>query len=358
MRRLILPLRRATTHDVGTHREHGAVAVLTAILMIVLLGFAALAVDGGMLYAKRAQLQSGADAAAIAVAQRCAVSLTIADCSSGSPLASSLAQSNTALGQGGIASLSLNTTARTVTATTQPLQPGSQPGSVALFFARALGINSAAVGASAKAMWGSPSAGLAIFPLAFSVCQLKQGTGSAIDGNYQLIRSFGAGGNPSCNYGPANQVVPGGFGWLAQNASQCGASINVATSIGGSAPGNSAPPYCDSLLKGWITSLQAGQRVVVLLPVFTYTAGTGNGATYTIGGFAAFTVIGWNFGGSGAASYYNAYNNTAPNGDSSLSCSGDCKGIIGKFITFVALDNKYDVGPSTAFGATIVRLAQ
>ncbi|WP_413248366.1 pilus assembly protein TadG-related protein [Sinomonas flava] len=352
MRRLTLA-RPPRTHDAAAHPERGAVAVLTAILMVVLLGFAALAVDGGMLYAKRGELQNGADAAAIAVAQKCAASLADPLCSSTSSLASSLAQSNTALGQGGIASLTVNGTARTVTATTQPLEPGSQPGSVALYFARVLGINSAVVGASAQAAWGSPSTGLAPFPLAFSVCQL-QGT---VDGSLQLIQSFGSGVNPACTYGTPGQpaqTVPGGFGWLVQNPNQCGASINVATAIGGSQPGNSGPAYCDSLLQGWISALQAGQRVVVLLPVFVSVSGTGSGATYKLGGFAAFSVKGWNFGGN----VPNYYNNQYPAVSSSLSCSGNCKGIIGRFVTYVALDNKYEVGPSTTFGATIVRLSQ
>ncbi|WP_430296512.1 pilus assembly protein TadG-related protein [Sinomonas sp. B1-1] len=353
MRRLTLA-RPPRTHDAAAHRERGAVAVVTAILMVVLLGFAALAVDGGMLYAKRGELQNGADAAAIAVAQKCAASLTDPLCSSTSSLASSLAQSNTALGQGGIASLTVNGTARTATATTQPLEPGSQPGSVALYFARVLGINSAVIGATAQAAWGSPSTGLAAFPLAFSVCQLQ---GKAIDGGLQLIQSFGSGVNPSCTYGTPGQpaqTVPGGFGWLQQNPNQCGASINVAASIGGSQPGASGPDYCDSLLKGWIAALQAGQRVVVLLPVFTAVSGTGKGAVYTLAGFAAFSVKGWNFGGN----VPNYYNNTAPGGDASLTCSNNCKGIIGRFVTYVALDNKYEVGPSTTFGATIVRLSQ
>ena len=67
-----------------------------------------------------------------------------------------------------------------------------------------------------------------------------------------------------------------------------------------------------------------------------------------------FSVKGWNFGGT----VPNYYNNQSPAVSSSLSCSGNCKGIIGRFVTYVALDNKYEVGPSTTFGATIVRLSQ
>ena len=51
--------------------ERGATAVLFALLLVPMLGFAAIAVDVGALYAERARLQVGADAAAIAVAQDC-----------------------------------------------------------------------------------------------------------------------------------------------------------------------------------------------------------------------------------------------------------------------------------------------
>ena len=43
-----------------------------AILLVPLIGFVAIAVDVGALYAERAQLQNGADAAALAIAQDCA----------------------------------------------------------------------------------------------------------------------------------------------------------------------------------------------------------------------------------------------------------------------------------------------
>ena len=51
--------------------ERGASAVVLALLLVPMLGFAAIAVDIGALYAERARLQVAADAAAIAVAQDC-----------------------------------------------------------------------------------------------------------------------------------------------------------------------------------------------------------------------------------------------------------------------------------------------
>ncbi|AMM33645.1 pilus assembly protein TadG [Sinomonas atrocyanea] len=342
MRRVI------ATYDGGADRERGAVAVVTALLLVVLLAAGALAVDGGMLYAKRAQLQSGADAAAIAVAQKCGASLSDPQCSSTSTLAASLTQSNMYQAQAGIGSLAVNTTAQTVTAVTQPLQPGMQAGSVSLFLAQTLGITSATLGATATAAWGSPSKGIAPFPLAFSVCQVQ----GMVGGAYQLLQDHGSGANPSCNYGPSGAVVPGGFGWLVQNPNQCGATIDIASSEGGSAPGNSPPPNCTTIMQNWVNTLQAGQQIVVLLPVFTAVTGTGSGAVYTLAGFAAFSVIGWNFGSNSPA----VYNNQNPNGSSALACTGNCRGIIGQFINYVDLDSVYQLGPSTSFGATIVKL--
>lgn len=50
----------------GEVRRRGAVVVVTAVLMVVLLGFAALAIDLGHLYVVKTELQSTADAAALA----------------------------------------------------------------------------------------------------------------------------------------------------------------------------------------------------------------------------------------------------------------------------------------------------
>lgn len=357
MRRLILPRRPAPTRgnrtlDGAAHSERGAVALVTAILMVVLLGFAALAVDGGMLFAQRAQLQNGADAAALAVAQKCAASLSDPLCSTTSTLATSLSQSNARAGQAGIASLAISTTSRTVTATTQPVQPGSQPGSIALFFARALGIDSATVGAKAQAAWGSPSAGPAVFPITFSVCQVQ----GFVDGGFQRLQSHSTNINPGCNYGSSGSVVPGGFGWLAQDPGQCGAAIDIAASQVESDPGNKHPSNCDAVLQGWAASIQAGSPPTVLLPVFTSVTGTGRNVVFTLSGFAAFSVQGWKFSGDDGLPY--TYHNTSPAVPASLACDSPCRGIIGKFITYVSLSSAYRLGPSTSFGATIVRLAQ
>ena len=52
--------------------DAGATIVIVALMMVVLLGMGALVIDVGQLYAERRELQNGADAAALAVAQDCA----------------------------------------------------------------------------------------------------------------------------------------------------------------------------------------------------------------------------------------------------------------------------------------------
>ena len=70
IRELARPALRLLRRD-----ERGVVAVLIGLLLgTVLLGLGALVIDVGQLYQERAQLQSGADAAANAVAKSCVVS--------------------------------------------------------------------------------------------------------------------------------------------------------------------------------------------------------------------------------------------------------------------------------------------
>lgn len=59
----------------GLADERGAAAVLVLCSLTLLLGVAAVVVDGGGIRSARAELQSGADAAALAIAKECAYSL-------------------------------------------------------------------------------------------------------------------------------------------------------------------------------------------------------------------------------------------------------------------------------------------
>ncbi|KRE79687.1 TadE/TadG family type IV pilus assembly protein [Arthrobacter sp. Soil763] len=345
-------MRRLGSPVAGGDRERGGIAVVVAILMVALLGFAALAVDVGMLYAERTQLRNGSDAAALAVAQKCAKDINDADCSAASTLARGLANGNAGDGASNVAALLLDKANRTVTVTAGAQEPGKTPNQVSLFLARAMGINSTDVLATSAVTWGSPVKGPTAFPVAFSVCQVR----GHVDGSLQLLQNHGSNANPDCNYGPSGAPVEGGFGWLVSDPGVCGGLIDLAVSEGGSDPGNSSPANCAATLNRWASDLTAGKEVVVLLPVFDRVTGTGNGAVYGLTSFAAFKVAGWKF--SGNSTLPDAFRNTAPTVPSSVACDGNCRGIIGSFIKYVSLADGFTLGPVDANGATIVRLTQ
>ncbi|MET4093204.1 pilus assembly protein TadG-related protein [Arthrobacter sp. UYCu712] len=346
-------MRRLAGQGPDVNRERGGISVIVAILMVVLLGFAALAVDIGMLYSERTQLRNGSDAAALAVAQKCAKDANDPECSATSALARSLASSNAGDGLSNVQSLTLDKAARTVTVTAGAQEAGKEPNQVSLFFARALGINTTEVAAASTVQWGSPLAGPTAFPVTFSICQVQ----NHVDRTLQLLQNHGSNANPDCFYGPSGAPVSGGFGWLTSEPGVCGGLIDLDVAEAGSDPGNSgAPDVCLAILQRWATDMTAGKDVVVLLPVFDEVSGTGSGAVYGLKSFAAFKVQGWKF--SGNDDLPKSFRNTTAYVSSSVACAGNCRGIIGSFIKYVSLADGFTLGPVDAHGATIVRLTQ
>lgn len=329
--------------------ERGGIAVLVAILMVMLLGFAAVSIDVAMLYSERAQLQNGSDAAALMLAHKCAKNEADTNCTATAPMAPDLANKNAVDGLSNVKSIFLDKPNRTVQVTAGAKETGSAPNSVSLFFAGVLGITSAEVTASSSARWGSPLEGTTPFPLAFSVCQVS----GMVDGATQLLQNHTSNANTDCDLGPAGKTVPGGFAWIVQSTGQCGGLVNLAVNQSGSDTGNDGPSNCDAVLNMWAAELGAGRPVTVLLPVYEDVSGTGSGASYDLLAFAAFSVQGWAF--SGADKLPLVYNN-ASSSDKNLQCKGDCRGIIGKFVSYVSLADGYKLGPVSPYGATVVEL--
>nr|WP_217432295.1 TadE/TadG family type IV pilus assembly protein [Pseudarthrobacter oxydans] len=332
--------------------ENGAVSVIVAILMVTLLGFVAIAVDVGVIYSERAQLQNGADASAIALAQKCARNAADPACSTTSTLATSLANQNALDGMSKVHTIELDTTARKVSVTTSAKEAGGPDNSVSLFFADVLGVPTKEVGARGSAIWGSPRAGRTAFPLAFSICQVKDNIG----GGLQRLQEHGKNANADCNYGPSGAAVQGGFGWLVQDAGKCGGTIDLAVSEGGSDPGNNAPGNCATELNRWASDITAGRDVIVLLPVFNKVTGAGAGAIYGLVSFAAFKVTGWKFSGDSSLPYtFQNRASTTTGVTTATECRGECRGIIGSFVKYVSLADGYTLGPVDEYGATIAR---
>lgn len=335
----------------GQERECGAAAVIVALLMVVLLGFAALAVDVGLLYSEKAQLQNGADAGALAIAQACAKDTSSTTCTDPAPsLAKGMADQNSLDGSSNVQSIILDVPNRKVAVTADPLEPGRTDNRVSLHFAGALGIPSASVVAKSTVVWGSPSKGTSPFPLTISRCQV---TDVLIDGSVQLIRSKGDSTTDDCPSTSSGGDTPGGFGWLMQDPGACGAYVDLAMNEAVTNTGNDPPSNCNGVLLSWAADIEAGKSVVVLLPVFDSVIGTGAGTAYDVNAFAAFEIKGWKF--AGASTLPLTFRNRTEWAGTNA-CSNPCRGIIGRFITYTALSSDYELGPVTPYGATVVKL--
>lgn len=349
-------MRRLGPKDAAT--EDGAVSVLVAILMVVLLGFAAIAVDVALIYSERAQLQSGADASAIAMAQECARNSSSTDCSATSPLASELANQNALDGMSEIFAIDLDKTAQKVSVTTSAKETGGEQDSISLFFANVLGFATAEVGARSSAVWGSPRAGRTPFPLAFSMCQVKGNVGSP--GPIQRLQSHSTSGNSAndkCKNASGIEV-PGGFGWLPTAPNSCSSSIDLGADNGwvNSDPGVDHPQICSAVLHNWANELTANRKVTAYLPVFDEVSGQGTNAKFRLTSFAAFEVIGWKFTGADGLPYtFRNLASTTTGVTASTECTGSCRGIIGRFVKYVSLSEDFTLGPVDPNGALIVR---
>jgi len=310
------------------HGERGAISVIVAILLVTLLGFVAIAVDVGVIYSERAQLQSGADASAIAIAQKCGANLTDPLCSTTSTLAATLANQNALDGMSNVNNIQLDKSARTVSVTTAAKQKGAPDNSVSLFFAGVLGIPSKQVGAKASAQWGTPSKGPVILPLAIAYCKLNIPSGGTTGPEQVLEQSVnGCGG------------IPGGFGWIQTTSAKCSITATAGASNNSgiwfsSDTGASVPSTCSQ------TDFNQMNNQTVLLPLYDVATGTGSSGKYYVKGFAAFHVTGYQFASIGWTAGAKVANKT----------------IRGYFVKYVSLAQAFELGNVPDFGASIARL--
>jgi hypothetical protein len=304
------------------HRDRGAVAVLVAVLLGsgVLIGMAALAVDVGNLYAERAQLLSGADAAALRVAQVCADPTTAADCAENpaTELAENYANENANDGATEVAILcgrvadfrgcSEGSPPEALTECIGP--PPAEPipyvevhtstlqsdGKTFLppVFAQAVlgGGFKPTVQACARAAWGPPSRanGLA---LTISACDWNGAKAANFPIGEQAFPVYDE-AKPRCGIPGAPGPGPGldGFRWFTDAGDGC----RMTALVTGKYPvhtGDSKPTqWCGE------QELTALRGRPVLVPVFSDIVRGGGSAEYTVSGFAAFVLTGWNLPGT------------------------------------------------------------
>ena len=303
--------------------DRGAVVATLAIVLGagVLLGMAAVVVDVGRLYAEREQLQSGADAAAWAVAEtcvrepeRCGAGLAAARWYANANAADGAAEVTSVCGRGpGLPACGPAATNRTAclgdapadtayaevrTRTLRPDGGALLPGT----FARAVsGEPDTAVAACARVAWGPPrtARGLAV---TFSTCEWNELTGDGStfwpapeDGlppaSAERVVRLKDNTATTCGAGPSGWDAPGGFGWLDDADGTCSTTVSVDGSFGGST-GNSVSSACRAALADL-----RDRRRPTLIPIYDGVRGNGANTTYHLAGFASFVPTGYYLSG-------------------------------------------------------------
>lgn len=309
-------------------RERGAVAVVVAIFTVVLLGFAALAIDLGSAYSDRQQLQNGADAGALAIAQSCQGGACVTNAGKAQTLlkADSYVKANKLDGQATGSVVAVDWTNGKVT-----VEAASNHEN---WFGGIIGFPTTAVSARASAEWGYVSGGNTL-PLTFSLPCFYAATGGWDGAGKPLVDTTVVIQlkEKTCTF-PAHNEVPGGFGWL--DGTNCVAKVLA----GGwviTDPGLDTPASCKDF--DWTTL----QNQTAVVPIFDEFKGTGSNAEYKIKGLAALTITGYCFG-----------SDAKWNLDK---CPSD-KRIQGKFTLYEDAGGDYSIDPSAPhFGLTTVRLS-
>jgi Putative Flp pilus-assembly TadE/G-like len=310
--------------------ERGGIGVLVALLLSggVLMGMGALAIDAGALYSERAQLQNGADAAALGVARSCAVGV----CAPGA--ATHYADANAADGVSAVSLVCGSGTLGLCPASTgaltdcPPAPPGgsyvdvhtsTQTRNGSALLPPALGrlvvgpgYQGTTVLACAQAQWGPPASATTI-ALTVSACAWERATDdgtsyappppyppnlppSAAFDQVLVLRGRAPAG-AGCPAAPSAQAR-GTAGWTLDGTGMCTLPITGSTYLGSPA-GVISPPCQAALRDAW------SGRSVLAVPVFAAAAGGRAAPVYTLKGFAAFVVTGYSLPGFSAPDWLN-----------------------------------------------------
>lgn len=330
-------MRRLRDSAQNKDRERGAAGVIVALMILVLIGAGAMAVDVGQIYEERAQLQNGADAAALAVANSCAK----AACNTS--LAGALANANANDNASTVRSVDLSVVGQ-VTVSTSTKNGKSGAGFLDKMFSSALNTPAVTVGASATASWTNvPAPGA--FPLVFDQCQA--GLKYAPPGTTVIIKEHG---KSPCVGSPSGHHIPGGFGWLVENGT-CQATPNSSGWVN-SAPGNGKfPSDCTSTTAAWAAAIDFSQNKFATAFFPLYDDGNGNGANgqFHVMGYAMVEIHGWDFVQN---------SDGLPPGKADPACSGlggSNRGICGQLLKIVPATAAGLVG-GPFYQSTVVKL--
>ncbi len=307
----------------GTRDERGAVAVMVALLIVPLIGFAAISVDLAALWSQRQQLQIGADAAVLAIASDCLNGV----CGTPSQTASDLAAAN--LRNGSATATVTNRTSTEVTVS------NSAPRSAV--FSPVLGIGPGVVSAKATARWGSPTGGTAALPVLLNYCEYSYQTGGGLPTgttSYPLLQSrTSISSCPTSGFSGGSR--PGGFVWPKATLTNCSLSSALEAEI---EIGTSISPLANGCTPVYLAGLQ---NKTVMLPVFRSGRVAKNNDYVTVYGYAPFRLTGYYFGPG--------YSWNSP-------CTGSERCLRGYFTRITEADTSFTYGSGPALGGGFVTL--
>ncbi|MBT2500745.1 pilus assembly protein [Agromyces sp. ISL-38] len=318
--------------------ERGASAVLVGILLVPLIGGAAITVDVGALYAERAQLQNSADAAALAVAADCAKG----GCTNNFGVAAPYVDGNANDGASTPTSITFPS-ATSVTVAVETLDANAGDNTIKHPLAAVIGFDATTVHAQATAEWGVPVAGKTL-NLAIAECEFDRATPQEGSENpVKMVIAWHENQHKDC---PGTNPE-GGFGWLV--------GTNCETVYDLSASGELWVSGETGIVAQCNLSNYVG--TTVLIPIYSDISGVGANTKFLVTGFAAFHITGYKTS-PGNPKKTATVDQTAPMClDNKGKIDPSCVFIQGYFERYVSVAEYWELGTSTGdFDLDVVHL--
>ena len=320
--------------------EKGAVAIVVIIFAVGLLGMAAFALDTAAIYQEKRELQNGADAGALAIAEDCLRAPASCNFGVADATAAAYADANSNDGLSLVDGMSLDAVGQSVTI---ELRTEDSAGSTVLapFFGKVLGFDGASVAAEASAVWGYAGK-VETLPLIISDCEWldpdrpEAQDGPPFSGEPWLFVFHQGNQGRTCDHSNSGFDLPGGFGWLDADGGPCQGVFVSGEWKDGVDPGSSPTASCTPAK---IEDTLIGKPS--FLPYYQDKQSQGNNGSYLVSAIGAFWVTGYNFGGG-----FKYPSNDPP-------CTGTTRCIAGYF-TNATTSGGDPGGPDR--GASIVKL--
>lgn len=364
------------------NEEHGAAAVFIAVLLVVMFGMGALVLDVGHMFWERRQLQNGADAAALALAAKCAEG--IVDCANATISllgneAEPYADENADDDESGIPTPIAHgveedscepgsetadnplTDGETVKVSTETVDASTGDSFLTHWLAPVLGIDTTTVRACAVATSGILGGPVNVLPIAICETHFNELTsnGTAFGPPAEEVYF----GRNECDF--QTDTYPGGWGWIDDemdvdiSAGQCSVVLTEEQWVDGKTGTDTNNATYDDCIEALYNYLENNDgEALVHVPIFSDYCAPSNSTPpcngehrFYIEGFAGFRLSGYRFNGIPPA--YGRYPDNSVcaggGGGSPPSC------IVGYFTEFVTYDGfiNEDAGD---FGGTTVQL--